>query len=185
VPSTTFDQSPNSNYNTVQQLPNSDSNHLYLIGSLWYTVPSVVKTEWRIIGTGSILYKPNNIVETITTKSRSYRLGSTLLTLASFGQHDDILYMMDDPFNRSWYKEPNYTIEGNCIDIYTDNEFVIPTVTIKYIRKPLEISITNGVGCELAIHTHHEIVEMTIKSILEGIQDPRYQTQSMETLESE
>ena len=64
-------------------------------------------------------------------------------------------------------------------------EMRVPNVKIKYIRKPVEISYTNGVGCELAVHTHDEIVEMTVKSILEGIQDPRYQTQTMETFESE
>ncbi len=183
IPSTTFDQSTTAA--TAQQIPNSDSNHLYLINSSWFTNPFVIRTEWRILGTNSILNKWNYGVETLITVNRSYPEGTTLLTLASFGQHDDILYMMDDPFNKSWYKEPSYTVEGNCIDIYTDNEFVVPNVTIKYIRKPLEISITTGVGCELAVHSHHEIVEMTIKSILEGIQDPRYQTQSMETLESE
>jgi hypothetical protein len=194
VPSTTFDQSTISA--TVQQTPNSDSNEVYLVNpsTFWYTAPWVLRTEWRIPNsTASVEYKYNYGVETNTTTNRSYRLGTEILTLASFGQHDDILYMMDDPFNKSWYKEPTYTIEGDCIDIYTDNEFVVPKVTIKYIRKPLEISInngslfpnTNGTGCELPIHTHHEIVEMAIKSILEGIQDPRYQTQSMETLESE
>jgi hypothetical protein len=188
IPSTTFDQS--TVFSTTQQTPNSDSNHLYLINgntsSFWYTAPWSLRTEWRIPNsTAPILYKYNYGVEEVESTNRSYPEGARMLTLASFGQHDDILYMMDDPFNKAWYKEPTYTIEGNSIDIYTDNEFVVPTVTIKYLRKPLEISITNGVGCELAIHTHHEIVEMTIKSMLEGIQDPRYQTQSMETLESE
>jgi hypothetical protein len=194
IPSDTFNQST-SNF-TAQQTPNLGSNDLYLINpvTFWYTLPWVLRTEWRIPNsTAPVQYKYNNELESFRTANRSYPAGKTLLTLASFGQHDDILYMMDDPFNKSWYKEPTYTIEGNSIDIYTDNEFVVPKVTIKYIRKPLEISInngspspnTNGTGCELPIHTHHEIVEMTIKSILEGIQDPRYQTQSMETLESE
>lgn len=191
VPSTTFDQSTTSS--TAQQTPISDSNHLYLINSFWWTAPWVVRTDWKIPGTSSTFSRNTYGIDTFRTINRSYPSGNTLLTLASFGQHDDILYMMDDPFNKSWYKEPSYTIEGNCIDIYTDNEFVVPSVTIKYIRKPLEISLTNGLpfptlngtGCELPVHTHHEIVEMTIKSILEGIQDPRYQTQSMETLESE
>ena len=191
LPSTTFDQS--TGYATTQQTPNSDSNHLYLISSSWFISPATARVEWRIPGTSLVFNRLTYGAETITAVNRSYRQGNVLLTLASFGQHDDILYMMDDPFNKSWYKEPSYTIEGNCIDIYTDNEFVVPSVTIKYIRKPLEISLTNGLpfptlngtGCELPVHTHHEIVEMAIKSILEGIQDPRYQTQSMETLESE
>jgi hypothetical protein len=127
----------------------------------------------------------HSVTQTLTTLTRRCTTCDNRISLASFGQHDDILYMMDDPFNKSWYHEPTYTMEENYIDVYTDNQFVVPSVKIKYIRKPAEISYTNGVGCELAVHTHHEIVEMAVKSILEGIQDPRYQTQTMETFESE
>jgi hypothetical protein len=42
-----------------------------------------------------------------------------------------------------------------------------------------------GIGCELPEHTHSEIVEMAIQSILEAISDPRYNTQTREVLGSE
>lgn len=170
---------------TAQQTPYLDSNHIYLISSSWDpTLP--VQAVWILPGDmSSAKYITQLEIETVNTNTRTYPEGNFMISLASFGQHDDILYMMDDPFNRAWYKEPTYTIEENYIDVYTDQEFVVPKVKIKYIRKPAEISITSGVGCELPIHTHHEIVEMTVKSILEGIQDPRYQTQTMETFESE
>lgn len=178
---------------TVQSPSQVDSNHIYMVNSATYNGdpiwngPGYIKTAWIPQGgnMSGAQYRPESEIETALKDTRRSDGGSTRISLASFAQHDDILYMMDDPFNKAWYKEPTYTIEGNYIDVYTDNEFVVPYVTTKYIRKPLEISITTGVGCELAVHTHHEIVEMTIKSILEGIQDPRYQTQSMETLESE
>ena len=38
----------------------------------------------------------------------------------------------------------------------------------------------DSVDCDLAGHTHQEIVDMTINSILEGISDPRYKTQQLE-----
>ena len=177
---------------TSQQTPFLDSNHVYLINSSWDGTiwgsgnPVSVQSTWIKPGDmSSAIYLQHAITHTITKTTRTFPEGNYMRTVASFGQHDDILTMMDDPFNRSWYKEPAYTIEENYIDVYTDQEFVVPNVAIKYIRKPAEISITNGVGCELPIHTHHEIVEMTVKSILEGLQDPRYQTQTVETLESE
>lgn len=102
-----------------------------------------------------------------------------------FAQGDDIPTVMRDPFNRTSFDYIPYSIKENNIDLYSDNTFVIPKVHIVYIRKPKAISITTGVGCELAEHTHQEIVEMTIKSILEGIESQRYQSQSMENLESE
>jgi len=183
------------NYGITTQDPiQADSNHLYLIkyadytgDPIWYG-PNYVSLTWMPSNGNMAGQLPpvfSNEIEVAAKTTRKSDGSKQMTSLASFGQHDDILYMMDDPFNKAWYKEPTYTIEGNYIDVYTDNEFVVPKVTIKYIRKPLEISITKGIGCELAVHTHHEIIEMTIKSILEGIQDPRYQTQSMETLESE
>ena len=177
---------------TVQQSPQLDSNHINLVntvwdGTVWGSGSTVsVQATWILPGDmSSEITVQHSITQTITKKTRLCSACDNRISLASFGQHDDILYMMDDPFNRAWYKEPTYTIEENYIDVYTDQEFVVPNVKIKYVRKPVEISYTNGVGCELAVHTHHEIVEMTVKSILEGIQDPRYQTQTMETFESE
>lgn len=177
---------------TVQQSPQLDSNHINLIntvwdGTVWGSGSTVsVQARWILPGDmNSEITVQHSITQTITKRTRGCKPCNSRISLASFGQHDDILYMMDDPFNKSWYKEPTYTIEENYIDVYTDQEFVVPNVKIKYVRKPAEISYTHGVGCELAVHTHHEIVEMTVKSILEGIQDPRYQTQTMETFESE
>jgi hypothetical protein len=177
---------------TVQQSPQLDSNHINLIntvwdGTVWGSGSTVsVRATWILPGDMTTAYVvPHSITQTITKRTRLCSACNNRISLASFGQHDDILYMMDDPFNMSWYHEPTYTIEENYIDVYTDNQFVVPNVKIKYIRKPAEISYTHGIGCELAVHTHHEIVEMTVKSILEGIQDPRYQTQTMETFESE
>jgi hypothetical protein len=92
---------------------------------------------------------------------------------------------MNDPFNITDYRSPLYTIEEDYIDVYTDYSFVTPKVIIKYLRTPGKVSIINGLGCDLPDHTHPEIVEMTIKSILEGIESQRYQSQSMETFESE
>jgi hypothetical protein len=166
--------------------PILDSNHIYLYNPATWQGPvlgqdvfgNYVVVQWSSTSVFTSERK------TITKTLRSYN-GTARTSLAKYAQHDDILYMLDDPFNKVDYRSPLYTIEENYIDIHTDNEFIVPEVTIKYIRRPEDISITNGVGCELPEHTHVEIVEMAIKSILEGIQDPRYQTQSMETFESE
>ena len=190
-PSTAFPEVTNGA--TIQQSPPVDSNHINLIsttgwdGTVWGSGNTVsVQAIWILPGDmSSEIAVQHSVTQTLTTLTRRCTTCDNRISLASFGQHDDILYMMDDPFNKSWYHEPTYTMEENYIDVYTDNQFVVPSVKIKYIRKPAEISYTNGVGCELAVHTHHEIVEMTVKSILEGIQDPRYQTQTMETFESE
>lgn len=102
-----------------------------------------------------------------------------------FVQQDDIHAILYDPFNTTKHKYPKYTIQENFIDIYSNTSFIPIFVELTYIRRPKKLDYINGVGCELPEHTHQEIVEMAVKSILETIESPRYQTQSMENMESE
>jgi hypothetical protein len=100
--------------------------------------------------------------------------------LNKFVQQDDIFKLLDDPFNTTKHTSPITTIRGRYIDIYTSGIFIIDKLKITYLRKPKQISLPLAVGCELPEHTHQEIVDMTVGSILEGISDPRYKTQSIE-----
>ncbi len=106
-------------------------------------------------------------------------------TLCKSVQHDDIFALLDDPFNTAKSSNVMYTVQENFVDLYSDDKTIPLGVTIKYLRRPTDVNLDLGVGCELAEHTHHEIVEMTVKSILESFESPRYQTQSGEVLESE
>ena len=105
--------------------------------------------------------------------------------LNKFIQQDDIFALLDDPFNTTKHTSPLTTIRGRYIDIYTSGIFIIDKLKITYIRKPKQISLSLAVGCELPEHTHQEIVDMTVGSILEGISDPRYKTQSIEVGKNE
>jgi hypothetical protein len=102
-----------------------------------------------------------------------------------FIQQDDIFTLLKDPFNTTKYTAPLTTIRGEYIDLYTSDIFIIDKVKITYIRNPAQISLSLGVSCELPIHTHQEVVDMTISSILEGISDPRYQTHQAEVGKNE
>jgi len=110
---------------------------------------------------------------------------SNFRTNCKFVQQDDIYKVLDDPFNTTKSSRILYTIQETFLDIYTTETFIPNVAQIKYLRRPAGISAGGGVGCELPEHTHHEIVEMAVKSILEGVESPRYQTQSGEVLESE
>ena len=114
---------------------------------------------------------------------------SGTLTLTShsskFTQHDDIFAMLKDPFNTTKYTNPLYTIRQDQIDIYTSGIFIIDSVKITYLRNPLVISLPLGISCELPDHSHREIVDMTISSILESISDPRYKSYEAEVNKNE
>ena len=106
-------------------------------------------------------------------------------SLNKFIQQDDIATLLEDPFNTTKYTSPLTTIRGGFIDIYTNDIFIIDKVKITYIRKPKQISLSLGVSCELPEHSHQEIVDMTVSSILEGISDPRYKSHQLEVSKNE
>ena len=88
-------------------------------------------------------------------------------TLCKYSQHDDLYTLLDDPFNSTKSSSPLYTIQENFVDLYTTQKFLPQDVYIKYLRRPALMSYIRGIGSELPEHTHDEIVEMAVKSILE------------------
>ena len=120
-----------------------------------------------------------------TAQLADHKNSSLQRTLCKYVPHDDLFALLDDPFNTSKSDNILYTMQENFVDLYSNNKTLPLGLTIKYLRRPANVNINAGVGCELAEHTHHEIVEMTVKSILEAFESPRYQSQSGEVLESE
>ena len=166
---------------SAEEINPEDYNGAYAI--LTWVNPSTLQTLEQI----------SNIAPTTTyieTRFANYGFPAPpevriLRTNCKFSQQDDIYAILDDPFNSTSPTGILYTVQETFLDLYTNNTFIPNSVQIKYIRKPAAISRRFGVGCELPEHTHHEVVEMAVKSILEGFESPRYQTQSREVLESE
>ena len=153
-------------------------------GHVWFCVH--MQSGNRIVGTylrddnDNLIYDGNGALTLNSHKS-------TTSSRCTFAQHDDIFTLLNDPFNTTTFKKPLYTVIGNNLDVYTDNTFVVPSVKITYLRYPAVVdSVTSPtVNCDLPLHTHQEIVDKTVNSLLEAISDPRYQTQSVEVLKSE
>jgi len=104
---------------------------------------------------------------------------------AKYIQQDDIFTVLKDPFNTTRWEKPLYTVRNNELDLYTSGIFIIPEVKLTYIRIPAEISLSLQVSCELPEHSHREIVDMAVSSILESISDPRYKTHEIEVNKNE
>ena len=121
--------------------------------------------------------------------------------LCKYAQNDDIFELLKDPFNTTALDGPLYTMSGfigsqpagtsmnrSQIEIYTDNTFIVDNIAIRYIKQPDRIRYNPGVdewGCQLANHTHMEIVNMAVDLLLESMSDPRYKSHQMETLKSD
>lgn len=100
-------------------------------------------------------------------------------------EQDQLYELLRNPFAKSLATTPIATISTEDITIFQGEKFILKGVELDYIRKPEQISVSSSQDCELAEHTHHEIVDMTVKHILEVIESPRYQSNSAEEAQSD
>ena len=96
-------------------------------------------------------------------------------------QHDDYNKTIKDPFNKPVVSSQVSQLRRLQLDskmeiLLPDGLSTLNQYILRYIRKPRQISLTSSIDCELAEHTHQEIVDMTVASILETIESGRYQT---------
>ena len=95
-------------------------------------------------------------------------------------------FMQQNPFAKSQLNSPLATVSENDIRVYQDAEsFILKGIYADYIRIPENMSLSSLQDCELATHTHQEIVDIAVKNVLEAIESPRYQTNSAEQLSSD
>jgi len=133
----------------------------------------------------NVMQPPISLINQTRKHSANDTKFLTKRTLCKYAQQDDIYKLLDDPFSTTKASSPLYTMQENFVDLYSNIMFLPTTTVIKYLRRPALMRKATGSGSELPEHTHDEVVEMAIKSILETIESPRYQSQSNEVLESE
>lgn len=101
-------------------------------------------------------------------------------------EQDKVYALQQNPFAKSKAEFPIGVVYEDEVRVFQDNErFILKTLFLDYLRQPVDITLATSVNCELAEHTHHEIVDLAVKSIIEAIESPRYQTTSIEQQQSE
>lgn len=91
-------------------------------------------------------------------------------------QHNDFNKIMLDPFNKPDETEVLRIMSDNKAELISSTGVTITEYLLRYIRKPVAMSLTNGTTCELSDHTHQEILQMSIDIALENIEAKRLQT---------
>ncbi len=84
------------------------------------------------------------------------------------------------PFNKPKRQRPVSNLAGENIFVYTDGAFIIDEVFVDYIKEPRIISLNLQQSCELAEHTHTEVVDLAVEYILYAISSPRAQLKTQE-----
>jgi len=100
-------------------------------------------------------------------------------------QHDDYNKIISDPFNKPNKKKVVRLMHGNQVELITDGTYVIPQYYLRYIKQPEVISLANNNDCELALHTHSEVVTLAVGMALENTANPRFQTHMVEQVSQE
>lgn len=88
-------------------------------------------------------------------------------------QHNDFDKVIKDAFKRPDYDKVLRLMYTDKIEIITSTHCAPFKYRIRYIKKPQAMSITTPTNCELAEHTHQEIVDEAVKIALEGIEAKR------------
>lgn len=104
-------------------------------------------------------------------------------------EHDDLNYVLDDPFNKPTGMYPVMYFEDSDIILLVGDNYTVDACRVTCIKKPIQVnSGTYGsplVECDLPEHTHREIIQLAVQIGLEGIESPRQQTnvQNIQSME--
>lgn len=96
---------------------------------------------------------------------------------------DEMNILLRDPFWSPIPYDPLFYIMGDSIVYETEGDFDVVDTIVIYLRKFAKIQYgtqyvdpTSDVDCELAEHTHQEILDMAVEMVLENIESQRYQS---------
>ena len=102
---------------------------------------------------------------------------------------DDAYNILGNPFATSTDQSAFGIINGTLIKVFRNTKnnksYLLKSLRADYIRIPVEISLSSNVDCELADHTHQEIVDLTVKHLVEATESQRYQTNTVESSQTE
>jgi len=98
---------------------------------------------------------------------------------------DDAYNILGNPFATSTPNSAIGIVNNTEIKVFNNKSYLLKGLNADYIRTPVEISLSSGVDCELADHTHQEIVDLTVKHLLEATESQRYQTNIAESSQTE
>lgn len=91
-------------------------------------------------------------------------------------QHDDFNNIIKSPFDKPNNSKVLRLMSYNTTELVHSPTTTITQYYLRYIKKPVRISIVTPTNCELSDHTHEEIVSDAIAIALENIEAIRTKT---------
>lgn len=91
-------------------------------------------------------------------------------------QHDDFNVKINSPFNKPNNNKILRLMAYNSVELVHSPTTTIVEYYLRYIKRPIRISLTVPTDCELSDHTHEEIVSDAISLALENVEANRTKT---------
>lgn len=89
-------------------------------------------------------------------------------------QSDDLYRLLEDPYNKTYYKEPLAQQANQLLVVYTDSTFIIDKVYISYLKRPRKIirgkATAQDQASELPEILHREVVQIAVQMYLNSKQ---------------
>lgn len=95
---------------------------------------------------------------------------------------EHIYAINDDNYGKTSWKSPLSALIGRRLKVLRDDDFVIDSINIEYIRRPRFINIEINQGCEIHPNFHQEIVDIAVQKIKARTEDPGYEAIVQENL---
>jgi hypothetical protein len=111
------------------------------------------------------------------------RSGSSPKTkIVKIVQSDDVYRLLDDPFHRPQKRSGIGDLTGGEFHVYTDESFVVSSLSFDYIKEPTAIS--DGAGSDLPDFVHNDLVTQAVTLFLNKEQEvlQKHQSNSLESL---
>ena len=91
-------------------------------------------------------------------------------------------FEIDSPFSdyvlHYGVAKPLRLFYNNTIEFVTDGTYTVTHAYIRYVKEPVEVDLDTPTNCDLAEHTHDEVVVLATQLVIENIEQPRFQTYS-------
>jgi hypothetical protein len=107
--------------------------------------------------------------------------GAITMQVKNVVQYEYITEYLKDTMNNPYIRRPLVTFYGDKIAFIHGDEFIPTTCNIRYVKRPKKLVLgTPGTyetnTCELALHTHSEIVIIAVSLVVENTESLRVQT---------
>ena len=84
-------------------------------------------------------------------------------------QQQQILVTATSPFHGTRIKSPLYVIQGDSLNVFTNDKFVVDKVNLTYIKTPATVSLSGGQTIDLPSPMHDEVIDIAARMILSDI----------------